>query len=110
MSFMDAITSAQSGLVAAQTQLNVSANNIANFNTPGFSPSRVDSYTDSSGGVQTATQTVAGPTDLATEATNIDSARTLYDANAMVIRVANKMVGSLLDIFDDGSDPNQKSN
>jgi flagellar hook-associated protein FlgK len=110
MSLMDAISSAQSGLAAAQTQFNVSANNIANLNTPGFSPSRVDSYTDSSGGVQTTTQTVAGPTDLATEAVNMDNAKNLYDANAMVIKVANKMVGSLLDIFDDGSDPNQKSN
>ncbi len=110
MSLMDAITTAQSGLSAAQTQVNVSANNIANLDTPGFLPSRVYSYTDASGGVQTAVQSVAGSDDLATQVTNIESAKNLYNANAMVVEVANKMIGSLLDIFDDGSDPNQKSN
>lgn len=107
MSLFDTFSIAQSGLAAAQTQLNVSANNIANANSSDFQPSRVDSYSVAGGGVETSIQQVAGPVDLPSQLTDSMQAGFMYDANAIVIRTADQMLGSLLDIFDNGSSGNR---
>ena len=104
---------ALSGMEAAQAQLAVGANNIANANTPGFRASRVDLVELSGGGVGVAGTTVdstpgaTGPdgkplsnVDLASELVGIGRDETLYDASAMVVRTADRMTGSLLDVFD----------
>lgn len=104
MSLIDAMSIAQTGMSAAMTQLNVSANNIANSDTAGYVPERVDFYSAGDGdGVETSVRDVGGSVDVANELVNADRAKLLYGANAAVIRTADRMLGSLLDIFDDGS-------
>lgn len=107
-----ALNIAQSGLAAAQVQLNVAANNIANLDTPGYK-SQTANLTDlPGGGVAVASiseDPTPGPTlpdgtegsnvDLTTQAVNLIQSRQLYTANAMVIKVSDQMYGSLLDIL-----------
>ena len=112
MSLFDVMTIAASGMKAAQTRLSVSANNIANADTPGFKASRVDTVELSSGGVRTviSRDNSAGPTnpdgsegsnvDMAAEQVAMARSETYYAANATVVKVANRMLGSLLDMFD----------
>ncbi|MDB5300515.1 MAG: flagellar basal body rod protein FlgC [Phycisphaerales bacterium] len=110
---MDVFGIALSGMQAAQTQLNVAANNIANGDTPGYQSRRADLVELSTGGVGVAGFTTdtasadpkAGGTkgsnvDLATQLVNVRQAQTLYAANAMVVRAADRMTGSLLNILD----------
>lgn len=112
---MNLFAIAQSGLSAAQTQLNVAATNIANLNTPGYQSSRADLIDLSTGGVAVggiSKDTTPGPiqpdgsvgsnVDLATQAINLTRASILYSANAAVVRVGEKVTGALLDIFDHG--------
>ena len=99
---MDVYGIAASGLQAAQAQLNVTANNIANSNTPGFNAQRVDLVPAPQGdGVDiqgvSSTQQPFAP---ATEMVNLDRARVMYDANGMVVKVADQMYGSLLNVLD----------
>jgi len=104
-----------SGMQAASAMLNVTANNIANLNTPGFNPSRADLVELSGGGValtgtsfednpQTAPNTQTSNVDLSTEMVNLKLGQTLYDANAMVLKTANQMTGTLLNILDTDRD------
>lgn len=104
-----------SGMQAASAMLNVTANNIANLNTPGFNPSRADLVELSGGGVgvsgtsfednpQTAPDTQTSNVDLPTEMVNLKLSQTLYDANAMVLKTADQMTGTLLNIFDTDRD------
>jgi flagellar basal-body rod protein FlgC len=124
---VSAIESAISGLNAASTRLNVSANNIANqFSTKTnvngtvidqpYTPQQVDQVTLSGGGVQAkisnvnpATITVADPTSATglQQLPNVDPAQELvgqimiaqsYKANLKTIEEANKMLDSLLNI------------
>ena len=110
---MDVFGVALSGMQAAQTQLLVGADNLANLNTPGFKSSRVDLADAPGGGVEVAgieKDTTPGPlgpdgqqgsnVDLASEMVGLSQARTLYAANAMVVRTADQMTGTLLDIMD----------
>ena len=107
---------AASGLQAAQYELGVSANNIANADTPGYKAQRADLVDLSGGGVVvagTSTDTSPGPTlpdgsqgssvDLANEVVNTIQARTLYTANALVFRTADQMYGTLLNMLDNDS-------
>ncbi|MFI5378812.1 MAG: flagellar basal body rod protein FlgC [Tepidisphaerales bacterium] len=112
MSLFDVMNIAASGMQAAQTQLSVSANNIANADTPGFKASRVDTVELGTGGVGTVitrdnSAGAANPdgsegsnVDLAAEQVAMARDATYYAANATVVKVANRMLGSLLDIFD----------
>jgi flagellar basal body rod protein FlgB len=100
---------AASGLNAAQTQLQTTANNIANQDTPNYKAERADLVDLSGGGVAVSgiSQSAApgdqqgNNVDPAQEMVNLAQEKLMYTANAMVINVANQMVGSLLDIFDD---------
>ena len=110
-----ALSIAQSGLASAQFQLSVTADNIANSDTPGYKSKSVDLIDEPGGGVAIAGVTEdpsPGPTlpdgtqgsnvDLATEAVNLIQSRLLYSANAVVIKTADQMYGSLLNILDNG--------
>jgi flagellar basal-body rod protein FlgC len=116
---MDVLSIGGSGMNAAMTQLNVTANNIANLNTPGYQSQGVDLVSLSQGGVGVGgitTDTTPGPVDpTGKEQSNVDLAsqsidlmreKTLYDANAAVVRTGNQMLGSLLDMFDHDHDKN----
>ena len=110
---MNVFDIALSGMQAAQTQLNVTAQNVANSETPGYKAARVDLVDLSTGGVGVAgisNDSTPGPVtpdgkqgsnvDLASEMINLTRAQLLYSANAAVLKVGQQMTGSLLDIFD----------
>ena len=91
---------ALSGLQAAQTQLNVTAQNIANSDTPGYQAERVDLVDLSTGGVATAgiskdprpgpispDGTRGSNVDLGSEMLSLTRAKLLYSANAAVLKV-----------------------
>jgi flagellar hook-associated protein 1 FlgK len=98
---MDALNIAASGLQAAQAQFNVTANNIANQNTPGYAAQRVDLAALPDGGVAVeGIQSTGTAVDPATELANLKQTALYYDANGMVIRTTDQMYGSLLNILD----------
>ena len=111
-----ALNIAASGLDAAATQVDVAASNIANLNTPGYQPQRADLVTLSGGGVGVAgissgtngganTSADGGSNvDLANEMMQLTRAKLLYSANAVVLRAANQMLGTLLDVVNKPND------
>jgi flagellar basal body rod protein FlgG len=98
-----------SGLMDASLRLDVSANNIANRNTNGFKPDRVDSIAQSGGGVQglivlgnpgmLRDSTTPSQTDYATEAVNMTLARRAFQANAKLIQAQHEADKSLVDMI-----------
>ena len=109
----DILGIAASGLQASQYESAVSANNIANADTPGYKAQRADLVDLSGGGVAvagTTTDPTPVPTlpdgsqgsnvDLANEVVNTLQARILYTANAIVFRTGDQMYGTLLNILD----------
>ncbi len=99
---------ALSGIDAATTQLASSASNVANVETPGYAPSRVDAQDRADGGVRVTisreafdkASAAAGQsgTDLVTETVNRSAALAAYRANLRVIGAADdaaKAVASL---------------
>jgi flagellar hook protein FlgE len=97
-----------SGLQAAMAQMNVTSLDIANANTPGFTAETVDLYDISTGGVDSSEVENTGQTvDMAAELTQQRQAAMLYDANAMVVNVANQMYGTLLNMLDTDNDDSQ---
>jgi len=105
---LEALDIAASGMLAAQAVMNASANNIANVNTPGYKAQSVNLFDIMTGGVtvEGISQSTAPPkssssnVDLATEEANLDKARMLYNANAMVVKMTDQMYGNLIDILD----------
>lgn len=110
---MNALSDALSGLRAAQLQVDVAANNVANTNTPGFQPSEVAQAEQPGGGV--AAKVVLGQappilpglppeeqpsgTDPTTELASLVTAPIAYAANGRVVDTAVKTTRSLLDVF-----------
>lgn len=101
---------ASSGLNAASAQMATAARNIANMDTPGYRAKRVNLATGPGGqGVQVARVTEdtsevrsdESNVDLAHEAVSMIRARTLYNANAVVVKLASDITGTLLDTLDD---------
>ncbi len=112
----DLFSIAASGLQAAGAQLAVTAQNIANLDTPGYQARRLDTVSLSSGGVALGGTTIDpthGPIDAdGKEGSNVDLTREvidlkresiLYNANAKVLKVASDLTGTLLDIFSDSN-------
>ncbi len=96
---MNALPSiALSGLNAAQTRLNASANNIANMNTEGFRRDEVSATAAAGGGVEVSVakaDTVG--TNLVQDVVEQKLAVLEFKANVQVLRTADQMVGTLLD-------------
>jgi len=109
-----------SALSSLAVQQQVSANNLANVNTPGFNPSRVDLQTGPlDQGVQVGAitqedgqlQETAAPTspeglnqipsrtDLVQEMVKQITTSTYFAANTKPIQTQNDMLGSLINIF-----------
>jgi flagellar hook protein FlgE len=97
---MSGITSiGLSGLQAAQQQLGVSANNIANANTVGYRREVIDSQALAGGGVNGLVSRAdqAGP-QLEQDVVTQMSAQYQFDANLKTIKTQDQMLGSLLHI------------
>jgi flagellar hook protein FlgE len=84
-----ALSSAVNGMADASRRSDVAAHNIANASTDPFSPLRPDGSQGAPGSMDLASEIVDG-TMLAPVA---------YAANAQVVRTADSMRGTLLDIF-----------
>ncbi len=124
VSVTSAFNIALSGMSAASAQLAATANNIANLSTPGYSAQRANLVSAAGGNGVAVASVSAGDSygwsdgsgsgalggsgdvtdDLATQAVNLSQAKTLYTANALVLRTADQMTGTLLDILHDDSD------
>lgn len=97
MSSLSAI--AHSGLQAAQLKLNSSAHNVANMNTEGFRSVTVEQEAvEPQGGVRTRTGRAAQE-NVALEKEAVDQMEATYSfsANLQVMKVQDRMMGSLLD-------------
>ena len=114
-------STALSGFSAAGAIIDTAASNIANFDSNAYKARRVNlASAPNNGGVQVGSIT-ADPApgalddqgqelsnvDLPTEIVNLKLGGMLYNANAAVVRVADQMTGTLLDMFD--SDHRQHS-
>jgi flagellar basal-body rod protein FlgC len=107
-------STALSGLNAAGAIVDTAASNIANLDTNGYKTRRVNlTSAPDNGGVHvesiTANPTPGGLDDQGQELSNVDLPTEiihlrlggiLYDANAAVVRAADQMTGTLLDILD----------
>jgi flagellar basal-body rod protein FlgC len=112
-----AIHSALSGLTAFSTQIDVTAHNVANVMTNEFKKSRTEFVALETGGVLPVIQKneSAGPSilnntgygpaqlelsnvDLGEEAINLIISQRGFEANLQVIKTADDMLGSILDI------------
>lgn len=95
----DVTTIALSGMQAAGLRLAVDANNIANVNSEGFTPSRVRQSSLPDGG--TSARLEPAPAlrgDLVTPLIDQLGARYAFEANAVVLRTQLDAVGHLLDV------------
>lgn len=89
---------ALSGMNAAQTQLQVSANNVANLATPGYRREDVMQTPQAGGGVQTRTvQAAVAGSSLETDVVAQLQARNSFLANLAVFKTSNRLAGALLD-------------
>ncbi|PWW46812.1 flagellar basal body protein [Melaminivora alkalimesophila] len=91
---------ASSGLQAAQLRLAASAHNIANADTPGFRRHAVAQQAlPERGGVQARVGEAAAPgVALEAEAVEQIAAAYAFKANVLVLRTAQDMAGTLLDV------------
>lgn len=85
-----------SAITANQTYLNINANNVANINTNGFTPSQT-TFSDKNQNV-TATAATNLSHGLAADLVGNTIAVNSVAANVAGIQTQNKMFGSLLDI------------
>ncbi len=99
---MNAISSVSSislsGLQAAQSRLDVSANNIANADTEGFHRQDVEQTAEMSGGVYAEVKRASVPgAQTIADAINQIAAKQDFMANLAVFKTSNQMLGKLLD-------------
>lgn len=90
---------AQSGLQAAQARLGASAHNIANMQTDGFKRETVSAQATPQGGVVVSiSQAAQAGSDLTQDVVDQMSAKNAFMANVQVLKTADQMMGSLLDV------------
>lgn len=89
---------ALSGMNAAQAQLNVSANNVANAQTQGYQRQALQQSAKADGGVSTQVVS-AGTSGPAMEADLVGQlqAKNAFLANLAVFKTSNSIAGALLD-------------
>lgn len=94
------VSTALSGMSAANERLRASGHNLANLNTEGFRRERVEAQTQPDGaGVQTQLQRVPAPgTDLEADMVEQKSATYAYVANLRVLQTQLRAEGAMLDI------------
>ncbi len=98
-----------SGLIAANRRQSVTANNVANLNTPGFQAQRVESIAQEQGGVNFNTITT-DTTPASPGASNVDLTNELiqsrlnvhaFQANANVLRAQDQLLKQGVDLLRD---------
>ena len=96
-----ALSIASSGMQAAQLRLSHSAHNVANLETPGFRRLGVEQQALPQGrGVQAQTRQAREPgAALESDAVEQLAASYAFKANAVVLRTASDMLGTLLDEY-----------
>ena len=96
-----ALSIASSGMQAAQLRLGQSAHNVANLETPGFRRLGVEQQALPDGqGVQAQTRQARAPgAALESDAVEQMAASYAFKANAVVLRTASHMLGTLLDEY-----------
>ena len=93
---MDAL----SGLQVHQTMFAATANNIANVNTPGYNPQRVNVAAAPQGGVDVVSVSEGeGPVQLSSEIPASISNEVAYTALARVIKTDQQLSGALIDML-----------
>lgn len=99
------LNTAISGLKTASKRAEVTANNIVNVNTDGFTADSVQqssivSNSTPAGGSGVQAQIISGnkPTDLATEIVKLIEAEIAYKASAETLRTAEDLADELVDI------------
>lgn len=93
---IDALSIAGSALAAQTTSLAVTADNVANATTPGYTAKQVQFVPMNPGvGVGAIVDTGQG-VDLTNQMVNLILAKTAYQAAANVFRTANQMTNTLL--------------
>ena len=116
---LSSLSSALSGLTTFGKQINVSAHNTANILTEGFKKSRVVAEELQPQGVKASIQTVDSPGPLIevrsqdgprmVELSNVDPVQEIvsqmvatraYQANLNMIKTEDRLLGSILDIFE----------
>jgi len=96
---MNTIDTALSGLQAAQTRLDVAANNVANAQTDGYQREQVVSQAQPQGGVAVQVERVPEPgANLVADVVAQQSATYSWKANLQTLKTADAMVGDLLSI------------
>lgn len=89
---------ALSGLQAAQTQLQASANNVANAQTEGYRRDAVRQQAEPDGGVSARVEKLPEPgADLAADLVEQKMASYTFQANLKVLKTADTLAGSVLD-------------
>lgn len=93
-------STALSGLNAASLQLQSSAHNIANAQTPDFRRQLVQQSAEPAGGVSATVTRAAEPGEsLAEDVVNQIAASVLYRANAQTLRTDRDLAGTLIDVL-----------
>lgn len=95
-----ALSIASTGLHAAQLRLESSAHNVANLATPGFQAQGIGQHAIAPlGGVASYPERLPqGEVSLEREAVEQIAVSYAFKANALVLRTADDMLGSLLDV------------
>lgn len=93
-------STALSGLNAASLQLQSSAHNIANTQTPGFRRQLVQQSAEPAGGVHArVSQSAVAGESLAEDIVGQMAASVVYRANAQTLRTERSLTGTLLDVL-----------
>jgi flagellar hook protein FlgE len=110
---MDAFATAVSGMQAASSQLDVTADNIANMSTPGYRPREVSLESAAAGGVTSLVTEGPAPillpgvppaeqpsgTDLVPEMADLLAAPIAYEANMRIASASEQMTANLFDNY-----------
>jgi flagellar hook protein FlgE len=90
---------AQSGMNAAQFQLQSSAQNIANLDTPGYRRVSAQQATSADGEVSSSLSQGANPgSAIEADTVSLLQAKNSYLSNLTVFRSSDRMMGTLLDV------------
>lgn len=87
-----------SGLQSISIRQDVTANSIANTNTPSFTPRQTLQSELKEGGTVVSSITPSPGSDLTSQMTDLIQNKGMYTANAKVVKVEDRMLGELLDM------------